>query len=148
MVLYLNVCFSSARSKWKEDNVISFVIIAELSTVSLTVQSFWTVLSNWYINWKVQTELCHLVHTWVGLIQCICFRNSSNHHSGTWSHQLLMHLSLHTGCVVGIPISKTMLFRPQMSDTSMTKTGPSITLWYLKWNYGRVEETKDSTIID
>ena len=47
-------------------------------------------------------ELHHLVRTRMWPIQCICFRNSSNHHSNTWSYQLLMHLSLDTGCVVDI----------------------------------------------
>lgn len=39
---------------------------------------------------------------WIWPIQCICFRKSSNHHSNTWPYQLLMYLSLDTGCVVEI----------------------------------------------
>lgn len=39
-----------------------------------------------------------------------------------------------------------MPFRPQMSDSSMLKAGPSITLWYLKWDFGRAEETKHLTV--
>lgn len=39
---------------------------------------------------------------WIWPIQCICFKNSCSHHSNTWSHQLLMYLSLDTRCVVEI----------------------------------------------